>query len=132
MSPFPFAHDLPQNGAMKERTLGTQGLRCSAIGLGCVGMSDVYGPADPDECLAAVNRAVDLGITLFDTADLYGFGGNERLLGQAIRGRRTGLVVATKVGNQRDPVTGAFVGVDGSPAYVRSACGNGWNAPLKL
>jgi aryl-alcohol dehydrogenase-like predicted oxidoreductase len=111
-----------QNGAMQERTLGTQGLRCSAIGLGCVGMSDVYGPADPGECIAALHRAVDLGITLFDTADLYGFGGNERLLGQGIRDRRDGLVIATKVGNQRDPATGAFIGVDGSPAYVRSAC----------
>jgi aryl-alcohol dehydrogenase-like predicted oxidoreductase len=107
---------------MKQRTLGTQGLRCSAIGLGCVGMSDVYGPAEPDECIAALHRAVELGITLFDTADLYGFGGNERLLGQGIRGRRDGLVVATKVGNQRDPTTGAFIGVDGSPAYVRRAC----------
>jgi len=111
-----------QNGAMKERTLGTQGLRCSAIGLGCVGMSDVYGPAEPDECLAALHRAIELGITHFDTADLYGFGGNERLLGQGIRGRREGLIVATKVGNQRDPTTGAFIGVDGSPAYVRRAC----------
>ena len=114
--------DLTQNGPMKERTLGTQGLRCSAIGLGCVGMSDVYGPADRDECFAALHRAVDLGITLFDTADLYGFGANERLLGEGIRGHRDGLVIATKVGNQRDPATGAFIGVDGSPAYVHSAC----------
>jgi aryl-alcohol dehydrogenase-like predicted oxidoreductase len=106
---------------MKLRTLGRQGLRTSAIGLGCMGMSHVYGPADEAESIATVQRALDLGITLLDTADVYGFNANERLLAKAIGDRRQRVVLATKIGVKRKP-DGTFVGVDGSPDYIRSAC----------
>jgi aryl-alcohol dehydrogenase-like predicted oxidoreductase len=106
---------------MQPRTLGRQGLRTSAIGLGCMGMSSVYGPADEAECIATVQRALDLGVTLLDTADVYGFNANERLLAKAIGDRRAQVVLATKIGVKRKP-DGTFVGIDGSPAYLRSAC----------
>jgi aryl-alcohol dehydrogenase-like predicted oxidoreductase len=106
---------------MQQRALGRQGLRTSAVGLGCMGMSHVYGPADEAESLATLARALELGVTLYDTADVYGLNANERLLGQALRGRRDDVVIATKLGVRRGP-DGTFQGVDGSPDYVRRAC----------
>jgi aryl-alcohol dehydrogenase-like predicted oxidoreductase len=105
-----------------RRKLGTQGLEVSAIGLGCMGMSDFYGPADDRLSLEVINRAIDIGVDFLDTADIYGTGGtNERLLSQALRTRRDEVVLATKFGNVRGP-DGAFLGIDGRPEYVRSAC----------
>ncbi len=106
---------------MRKRRLGRQGLEVSAIGLGCMGMSEFYGPSDENEALATIQRAIDLGITLFDTADIYGPFKNELLLGRAIKGRRDRVVIATKFGNVRGP-DGGFLGVNGRPEYVRAAC----------
>lgn len=108
---------------MIERFLGQSGIAVSAIGLGCMGLSEFYGPpVRESEAIHLLHRAVDLGVTHFDTAEIYGQGRNELLLGKAFAGRRDGVVLATKFGPQRDPVTGAFGGVDGSPANVRSSC----------
>jgi aryl-alcohol dehydrogenase-like predicted oxidoreductase len=106
---------------MNARKLGAQGLVVSAQGLGCMGMSDFYGKRDETEAVATIHRALDLGITLLDTADMYGPFTNEELVGRAIRGRRAAVVLATKFGIVRtgDP---AFRGVCGRPDYVRSAC----------
>jgi aryl-alcohol dehydrogenase-like predicted oxidoreductase len=106
---------------MEQRTLGTQGLRVSALGLGCMGMSQSYGPADDQESVATIHRALDLGVTFLDTADMYGPFTNERLVGRAIAGRRDEVVLATKFGNQRRP-DGSWVRVNGRPEYVHSAC----------
>ena len=106
---------------MKQRTLGRGGLAVSAIGLGCMGMSQAYGPRDDEESRRTLQRALDLGITFFDTADAYGDGANERLVGEALRGHRASVVLATKFGILRD-ATGTPRGVDGSPAYAREAC----------
>ncbi len=106
---------------MPQRRLGSQGLVVSALGLGCMGMSEFYGAADEAESIATIHRALDLGITFLDTADIYGLGRNEELVGRAIRGRRGEVVLATKFGNVRSP-DGAFIGVNGRPEYVRSAC----------
>lgn len=106
---------------MDRRTLGRQGLDVSAVGLGCMGMSEFYGAVDEPEAVATIHRALDLGMTLFDTADMYGPFTNERLVGRALRGRREGVVVATKFGNERG-ADGAFLGVNGKPEYVRRAC----------
>jgi aryl-alcohol dehydrogenase-like predicted oxidoreductase len=106
---------------MEQRTLGGQGLRVSALGLGCMGMSQSYGPADDQESVATIHRALDLGVTFLDTADMYGPFTNERLVGRAIAGRRDEVVLATKFGNQRRP-DGSWVGINGRPEYVRSAC----------
>jgi aryl-alcohol dehydrogenase-like predicted oxidoreductase len=105
---------------MEQRTLGSQGLRVSAIGLGCMGMSQSYGPADEQESGATIHRALDLGVTFLDTADMYGPFTNERLVGRAIAGRRDEVVVATKFGNQHRP-DGSWV-INGKPDYVRQAC----------
>jgi aryl-alcohol dehydrogenase-like predicted oxidoreductase len=106
---------------MEERKLGEQGLKVSALGLGCMGMSDFYGPTDDVESVATLHRAIDLGVTFLDTADMYGPFKNEELVGRALRGRRGGVIVATKFGNRRSP-DGAFLGVSGRPEYVRECC----------
>lgn len=104
---------------MERRTLGSGRLEVSAIGLGCMGMSQSYGPADEDEAIATIHRALELGVTFFDTADMYGPFTNERLVGRALAGRRDEVVLATKFGNERR-ADGTWVGVNGRPEYVRS------------
>lgn len=106
---------------MEQRKLGSQGLAVSSLGLGCMGMSDFYGPTDDAESLATVHRALELGITFLDTADVYGPFTNEVLVGRAIKGRRDQVVLATKFGNVRGP-DGRFLGQNGRPDYVRAAC----------
>lgn len=106
---------------MDTRKLGSQGLVVSALGLGCMGMSDFYGPTDDVESVETIHRAIVLGVTFFDTADMYGPFKNEELLGRAIRDRRDQVIVATKFGNRRSP-DGAFLGISGRPEYVREAC----------
>ena len=105
---------------MRHRVLG-QGLRVSAIGLGCMGMSEFYGAQDEAESIATIHRALDLGVSFLDTADMYGVGRNEALVGKAIKGRRDEVVLATKFGNVRG-ADGAFLGVNGRPDYVRECC----------
>ncbi|MGI8537961.1 MAG: aldo/keto reductase [Mycobacteriales bacterium] len=104
---------------MQQRTLGS--LTVSALGLGCMGMSEFYGPGDDTESLATIGAALDRGCTFLDTADMYGPFTNEQLVGRAIAGRRDEVVLATKFGNERRP-DGSRVGVNGRPEYVRSAC----------
>ncbi|WP_062531011.1 aldo/keto reductase [Demequina rhizosphaerae] len=108
---------------LPRRTLGrgTAALDVSVLGLGCMGMSDFYGTADEAEAVATLHRALDLGVTLLDTADMYGPFTNERLVGGAIAGRRDEVQIATKFGNERRP-DGSWVGLNGSPDYVRRAC----------
>ncbi|MDE2572992.1 MAG: aldo/keto reductase [bacterium] len=107
---------------MKQRPLGRQGLTVSELGLGCMGMSEFYGRADERESLATIQRAIELGITFIDTADLYGAGANEELVGKAIRSHRERVVLATKFGNVRRAGDPSYRKIDGSPAYVRQAC----------
>ncbi len=106
---------------MQYRRLGKSSLVVSAMGLGCMGMSQSYGPADEQESLATIHLAIDCGITLLDTADMYGGGTNEELLSQILAKRRNEVVLATKFGNMRNP-DGRFLGVNGKPEYVQSAC----------
>jgi len=104
-----------------KRTLGRGGLTVSQLGLGCMGMSWAYGPTDTAEATKTIHRALELGVNFLDTADMYAAGANETLVGQAIAGRRDEVVLATKFGIVVDPNTSQIQGVDGSPAYVRSA-----------
>ncbi len=103
-------------------TLGSEGLRVSRQGLGCMGMSEFYGPGDDAESMATIHRALELGVTFLDTADMYGPRTNERLVGRAIAGRRDEVVLATKFGIVRDPDDPSVRGISGRPEYVRSAC----------
>jgi len=106
---------------MRYRKLDNSSFTVSAIGLGCMGMSEFYGPRNEEESVATIHLAVDLGVNFLDTADMYGTGHNEELVGKAIRGRRNDIVLATKFGNVRGP-EGSFLGINGRPEYVRSAC----------
>lgn len=106
---------------MKTRKLGNQGLVVSELGLGCMGMSDFYGARDDQESIETIHRALDLGVTMLDTADMYGPFTNERLVGRAIRDRRDRVIIATKFANVRSE-DGKFLGVSGKPEYVHQAC----------
>src|SRR5690349_17188216 len=104
-----------------KRSLGRSGPEVSAIGLGCMGMSEFYGSGSEQESIATIHHAIERGVTFLDTADMYGVGKNEELVGKAIRDRRDQVFLATKFGNVRGP-NGEFLGVKGDPDYVRSAC----------
>jgi aryl-alcohol dehydrogenase-like predicted oxidoreductase len=107
---------------MKTRTLGLRGPTVSALGLGCMGMSEFYGESDDDESIATIHRALDLGVNFLDTSDVYGPHTNERLVGRAIADRRDEVILATKFGIVRDPDDPSRRGVNGRPEYVRSSC----------
>jgi aryl-alcohol dehydrogenase-like predicted oxidoreductase len=106
---------------MRFSKLGHSPLKVSVLGLGCMGMSEFYSSQSEEESLATIHRALDLGVNFLDTADAYGRGSNEELVGRALRGRRDQVVLATKFGNMRD-AEGGFLGINGRPEYVRQAC----------
>lgn len=112
---------MPSASAVPRRRLGASGLSVSAIGLGCMGMSEFYGPADEAQSLAVLHHALDIGVNFLDTADMYGSGANERLLLQLLASRRAEVVLATKFGIVRDPRDASARAVDGRPEYVRQA-----------
>ncbi len=106
---------------MDQRRLGSEGLVVSELGLGCMGMSEFYGAGEEEESISTIRRAIEIGVTFLDTADMYGPFTNERLVGKAIQGRRDEVTIATKFGIQREE-DGTMLGVNGKPEYVRSAC----------
>ena len=106
---------------MKTRKLGKSDIELAAVGLGCMGMSDFYGPAEDDKSIAVIHRALELGVSFFDTADMYGVGTNETLLGKALAGKRERAVIATKFAVVRGE-DGSFQGISGKPEYVKAAC----------
>lgn len=109
-----------REGWVKQRQLGKSGPKCSALGLGCMGMSDFYGTADEAESIATIEAAIDAGVTLLDTGDFYGMGHNEMLIGRAIKGRRDQVLLSVKFGALRSP-RGDFIGIDARPQAVKSA-----------
>jgi aryl-alcohol dehydrogenase-like predicted oxidoreductase len=117
---FVYFEETAMTPSIPQRKLGAQ-LSVSAIGLGCMGMSEFYGPADEATNLQVLNHAIDIGVNFLDTADMYGVGANERLLAQVLKTRRKEIVLATKFGSVRGKA-GEFLGVNGKPEYVKSAC----------
>ncbi|HEX9253710.1 MAG TPA: aldo/keto reductase, partial [Ignavibacteriaceae bacterium] len=106
---------------MNKKNLGNGTLKISALGLGCMGMSEFYGDTNDEESIKTIHRALELGINFFDTADMYGVGKNEILVGKAMKGKRDQFILATKFGNVRGN-DGSFLGVNGKPEYVKQAC----------
>jgi aryl-alcohol dehydrogenase-like predicted oxidoreductase len=112
----------PPTTTSKIRRLGSQGLQTFATGLGCMGMSEFYGPSNEKESIATIHRALELGINMLDTADMYGPFKNEELVGRAIKGRRDRVIIATKFGSVRDPKDPTKRSINGRPEYVKQAC----------
>src|SRR5450631_53540 len=112
---------MPCRKKLKKRKLGRSGLEVSELGLGCMGMSEFYGPTSEKESISAIDRAFDLGVNFYDTADVYGSGRNEELLGLALGDRRQQAVIATKFGTMR-AANGVFCGINGRPEYVKTCC----------